>query len=365
MELEVHKIANCCSRSFLALLLGAGVAGGFSVSAPAGDKIEFSSLDSEDLARPDVERAESEPADVRSIFSLDGVLPQEVNRYPLVPIAGDPPARRNDESALNRRSGADALSLSLDLAGFGQDSRDRFGLNGSLENSTWQMSDTNYSSKPASNYLDTMEAWGNSENLNSLASGMDKLDPRSAQLGARLESAASLERRALQNGLAVGDAAKTWASRKNDASGSGDRTSATDVLKSQNKSLSGVNYGLFRSLPPFDDARAYRAWGSGSLLSSDTSLKSPLDSSETGNGVNKSSAVRTPPFSSGKNSGNLDQGNWGGVPTIGGLGDDLGAGYQYGGSSAARKPAAPPLQPWAQRQQGGATLAWPKMPGAN
>jgi hypothetical protein len=343
-------IPHRCSRSFLALLLAAGASGGFFVSAPAGDKIEFSSLDSEDLVRPAVERAESgESPDVLSLLSIDNVLPQQEEPYPVASNAGDAVARRNDELSLNRRSGNDRLSMELD----------KFGQNGGVENSTWETPATNYSSKLASNYLDTMGAWEKPENLNGLGPGMDKLDPRYAPPGARLESPASLERRALQIGFEAGDAAsKSWTSRKDDASSSSDRTSTAEMLKGQNKTLFGADYGLFRPL-------SQSAWGSASMLPSDPSLSSPLDAAAAGRSPYKPSIGLAPSFSSGKNSGNPDPGNWGGVPAIGGLGDDLGAGYQNAGSSAARKPPVSPLDAGAQRQQGGATLTWPKMPGAN
>jgi hypothetical protein len=336
----------------LALLLVAGVSGGFAVSAPAGDKIEFSSLDSEDLARPAVERAESEPPDVLSLLSFDNGVPQDVDSYPMVSIAGDAATRRDDELSLNRRSGNDGLSVELD----------KFGQNGGLENSTWETPATNSSSNPASNYLGTMEAWGKSDNLNGPGPALDKLNPGYGQPGARLQSPASLEQRALQNGLGVGDdASRFWTSRKDDASGSSDRTSGADVLKAQNKSLSGANFGLFRPLSQFYGSKAASAWGSASMLPSDPSLRSPLDASEAGRSLYKSPIGLTPSSPS----GNQDPGNSTGLPAMRGWGDDLGAGYQNANPAAARKPAFPPLEPGAQRQQGGATLPWPKMPGAN
>ena len=65
----------CSSRSFLALLLGAGVSGAFAASALAGDKIEFSPV-SETLAMPKVDRPDSEPDDALSGFSFGQPVPQ-------------------------------------------------------------------------------------------------------------------------------------------------------------------------------------------------------------------------------------------------------------------------------------------------
>jgi len=347
-------IPYCCSRSFLALLLGAGVSGGFSVSAPAGDKIEFSSLNSEDLARPTVDRAESESPDGVSIFtivSIDNALPQPQQPYSPMPPAAGTRGRRNDDLSLNFRSGNDGLSAGPD----------RLGQNGGSDNPTWDTHATNYSSsKPASNYLDEVGAWEKSQSLNGMRPGTDKLEPRYGQPGARLESATLLERRALKNGYEAGDAAsKSWTTRKEDAASASEKTSIAEMVKEKNKSSFDASYGLFRPLSQFYGSKASSAWGSASMLPSDPSL----DASDAGR--NKSLSSRLPSFSSGKNFGNQDPGNASGLPAMSGWGNDLGAGYQGAAPAAARKPPAPPAQAGPQRPQGGATLAWPKMPGAN
>ena len=143
---------NCFSRSLLALLLGAGMPGGFSASVLAGDKIEFSSLDSENLAAPSADRTESEPSSIfpSSLFHDQSSLPQNI--YPLMPPVTESPALR--VGGLNTRNGNDGLGSDLE----------RPLLNDGLGNSIWEANATNNFFQPASNYLGGLDAWGRPQN---------------------------------------------------------------------------------------------------------------------------------------------------------------------------------------------------------
>jgi hypothetical protein len=337
----------CCSRSFLALLLVAGVSGGFSTYAPAGQKIEFSSLDSEALATPTVESAVGESEDIFSAFlSYNNRVPGAGDIYPLFPAAEEAPARLGeDRNSLNGNGG-----LGSEL--------DRSGQNGGLGNSPWETSATNYAYKPASNSVDELGAWGETGIPNGLGRGMDNLVSRYGLADAGLESALLLERRNRQSGFDAGNSGtKAWASRKEDGYDTGAKTPIADLLRQQSRSLPGAGYGLFKPVTQLFGSKA-------PMLSSDSSMISPLDAGETGYNAYNGSSASDLSLSSGKNSGKQDAGNASGISGMRAWGDELGASLQAADPAPARKPPVPPAQAGAQRQQGGATLPWPKRPGS-
>ena len=344
----------CCLRSSLALLFGAGVLGGFPSSAAAGDKIEFSPA-AETLAKPKVDRPDLESADAFAGFDFGKPGPQMGIIYPMPPPAPAPSRRNNGSDLLNETGG-----LGPGLDSFEQG--DGFG------KSAWDSYDTNYSSKPggnASNYWSAARAWENADNPEGLGRGADRLDPRYGQSDARLDSLNSLERRDRPADFVLGATEdRSWASRREDASGSGGRTSLADALKQQNKSFFGANSGPFKSISSLSDSRAASVWGSLSLLPPDRSSTSPTDALEPGYNGSKDPAARAPSPGSGKTFGNPDAGNPGGLPAMRPFDDGLGLGSQASQTPAARKPPPLPASAAAQPQRGGAFLSKPKDPNS-
>lgn len=334
-------ISFCRSRSSLVFLLGAGVSGALAASALAGDKIEFSPA-ADTLAMPAVDRAESEPADA-SPFSLRSPAPDQGMLFPLMlPPVAQPSRRKPDPNLRNANGGS------------GTD-QEKSGQTGSVERSAWDTSATDYSSKPASNYLNGVKAWGTSGSPDDLGRGTDKLDPRYVQPDARQGSLTSPERRDGQNDTGLGPTGnRDWAFRHEDASASGAKTSLADAFKQPNKLLSGANPGMFKSL--FSAPGAVSAWGS----LPDQSLLSPPSSADSGYNAYKDSSGRALP---GRNSTKLDEGNTGGLPAPSAWGNLPGYGFQSPGSAPAlRITPSPPVTGAPPRQQGGATLAFPKKP---
>jgi len=341
----------CCFRSFLALLLGAGVSGGFSGSALAGDKIEFSTA-SETLAKPKVDRPETEPADAFPAFDFGSPGPQPGGMiYPMTPTPAPAPSRRNNGLSLQNETGR--LGSGLDL----------LEQNDGFERPAWDLHGTNYSFKQdssASNYFGAARAWETPENANSLG-GTDRMDARRGQPDARLDSLNSLERRVRQPDLGFGgEGEKPWVSRRDDPYGSGARTSISDWLKQQNKTSFLANPGAFKSTPLPFDSKASSAWGSPSTLSEDRSLGSPMDSTEPGYTGYREPTASAPP----KRLGSQDEGNPAALPAMRPAGDGLALGSQASQPPQARKPLPPPASGPGQSQKGGATLARPKDPNS-
>ena len=338
----------CCFRSFLALLSGAGVLGGFPASALAGDKIEFSRA-SETLAEPKADRPDSEPPDAFSGFDFGNPEPETGIVY--LPTPAPAPSRRNAGPNLQNGTG-----------GLGSD---KFGQDDSFERSPWQSYATNYSSGRdgiASNYLSAARAWETPENPDGLGGGVDRMDSRYGQADARVDSLNSLERRDRQVEFGSGAAGyRPWAYRREDASGSGAKTSFADLLKPENKSFFDANPDRFNPISQSADSRASRAWGSPSIFPADRSLTSP-DSTEPGyNGYTDPSA-RAPSLNSGRGFGKQDEGNSTGLPAMRPYDDGLGLGYQAYQPAPTRKtpPSTTPGAP--QPQKGGATLSKPRDP---
>ncbi len=341
----------CRSRSFLALLLGAGVSGGLPASAQAGDKIEFSRA-SETLALPTVDRPKSEAADDSSDFAFRNSAPPAQIIYPVMSLPTEAPARRAGER--NARNGNG--DLGSDLA--------RFGLNDSFENPVWGTYATDYSSKPASNYFNAMKASGTSENPDGLGRGLDRLDSRYGQGDARLESLTPAERRDRQNDLGFGNAGnRSLGSRTNDANGPGGGTSLADLLQKQNKPLLENRPGLFKSLSPFSGSKASGDSMFSSLMPSASPLISPLDGMATGYNGYKEQAGRTPSLTPGKIPDKADEGLSRGLPGLSVWGDTPGFNLQAS-QPAQRKPLSPASPGGAQRQQPKVILDFPKKPGS-
>jgi hypothetical protein len=325
------------------------MAGWFAASAAAGDKIEFSTLETETLAPPAVDRAESEPAVFLAGFSLNYSPPPTSEIYPFVSTAAEPVGRRDNE--FNSRHGTDGLGSDLE----------KTWRNDRAEDSSWNTSATNYSSKPASNYLDTLDAWGRPVTAGGPGRGMDRFDSRYGQASERLDSSTALARRERQIGLNSGDAGFRSRSANNDGdSSSATKTTVADLLNLQSRSYLDGSYGLFKPLSAYDDARVSSAWGS----PSDGLLSSRLDAGDAGYGVNKTPSTRSSSMSSGRNFGGRDQGNSGGWSGMTAWGGGQGVGYQSPSPAPARKPLAAPGTSGAQGQMGGASLPRPKMPGS-
>ena len=185
----------CCSRPFLALLLGAGGWGCCS-SALAGDKIEFSRA-SETLAMPQADHPEDDPANAFSALSflnINSAPPQRTMPYQMMLPSSEPPSRRNGDR--NSPNGHDALGSDFESSG----------QNGSLENPAWAAYGTNSSSKPAPNDLNEVKAWSSPDNLDSLGRGMDRMDSRYSQPNAPLGSLTPSEKRDRLNDFGLGNA---------------------------------------------------------------------------------------------------------------------------------------------------------------
>lgn len=350
----LENMPFCCSRSFLALLLGAGVSGGLPVSALAGDKIEFSRA-SEALVMPTVDRPKSEPEDAFSAFSLKNPASQPRMLYPTLSVPAAAPSRRNND--LDHRNGNGGLGSDLE----------RFGQYDSFANPIWEKDATNYSSKPASNYFNAMRASGTSENPDVLGRGMDRMDSRYGQTDARSESLIPSVRRDRQTDFGFGNTGnRSWTSRTDNAYSFGAGTSLADLLQQQkqNKSLLGARPSLFKSISPFSGSKSSSALLSPSLMPSGSPLISPLDATETGYNVYKEPAARTPSLTPGKMSDKQDEGLSRGLPALSAWGDMSYGFTLQAPQPAVRKPPSPPPPGGPQRQQGGATLPWPKKPGS-
>jgi hypothetical protein len=343
-------MSRCCLKSFLALLFGAGVLGGFPASALAGDKIQFSHA-SETLAKPKADLPDTEqPGAFSGIEFGNPGLDVEVV-YPMMPPPAPAPSRRNDDLSLQNRTGG---------LGSGSDRSEPYDAFGK---SLWESDGTNYSSNPdskSSNYLSAARAWGTPENPDGLGLGMDRMDSRNGQANPRLDSLNPLGRRDRQGELGSGAMGeRSWAFRKSDANGSSAKTSIADLLKQQGKSSSGAGSSLFKSSSLFPDSRA---WGSLSVLPPDRSLTSPMDSTEPGYNADKELSSRATSLGPGKGLGNQDEGNLGGMSAMRSSGNGPGP-----GSQATQPPPKPPPSSTpgpGQPQKGGARLSGPKMPGS-
>ena len=340
-------ISFCRSRSSLVFLLGAGVSATLAASALAGDKIEFSPA-ADTLAMPAVDHAESEPADA-SPFSLRSPAPDEGMLFTLMPPPVAPPSRRKSDPNLRNAKG-----------GSGTD-QEKSGQNGSDEKSDWDTSATEYSSKPASNYFNGMKAWDTSGNPDGLGRGTDKLDARYVQTDARQGSLNSPERRDGQNDTRLGlTGNKAWASRQEDASASGAKTSLADALKQPNKLLSGANSSISKSL--FSAPGAGSAWESSPLIPSDQSLFSLHNTTDPGYKAYKDSSGRALP---GRSSPRLDEGITGGSSVPSAWANLPGYGFPSPDPAPAYRPPLSPVPAVApQRQQSGMSLPMPRKPGS-
>lgn len=339
----------CRLSSFLALLFGAGVLGGFPASALAGDRIEFSQA-SETLAKAAADRPDSEPADALHGLGLGNTGPMPDMPYPMMSFPAASPSRRND--GLDFQNGTDSLSSGMD----------RLGQNDGFARSPWDTYATNYSSKPdsnASNYLSATRAWGTLEDPYALGRGADRMDSRYGSAEGRVDSLNPSERRDRLAEFGLGATAnRVWAARRED--GSGTRTSIADLLKQQNPSSFGANPGLFKSSSQFSDFRASSAWGSLSLLPSERSLTPPLDSTEPGYNGNRE--PRAP--SSGTGRSYQNEGEAGGTVAMRASGDGLGLGFQATRPPPARKPLPSSTPGAGKLQRGGVTLPWAKDPNS-
>jgi len=347
---SLQIMSCCCSRSFLALLLGAGVSGGLPGSALAGDKIEFSRA-SETLATPAVDRPKSDPADAFSDFSLKNAVPQP-QLYPMVSLPAAAPSRRNHDG--NLRNGEGGLGSDLE----------RFRQNNGFENPIWEMDATNYSSNPATNYFNTLRASGTWDDPAGLGRGLDKLDSRYGQGDGRLDSLTPSERRDRQNDAGVGNAGNSSrTTRAEDAYGPGGGTSLAGLLQKQNKSRLEARPGLFKSISPFSGSKYSGDLMSPSLMPSDSPFISPLDAAETGYNVYKEPSGHLPSLTPGRITDRQDEGISRGLPGPSAWGDMPGLNYQAP-QSTLRKPVTPASPAGVPRQQGGATLPFPKQPGS-
>jgi hypothetical protein len=340
--------------SFLALLLGAGVSGGFLSPALAGDKIEFSHA-SDSLALPAVDRPETQPdKDLSSFFKKPA--PRVTMPY-VVPTAEAPSRRFIDHSLRNGNGGLDS---------------DRPGLerNTSLDNSPSDAyASPNYSYKPASNSVDSLRAWGTFESPDPLGRGLERMDARRSQAGARLDPSSQAEGRDRRNELGLGSyASRLGALRADDAYGSDARNSLSDLLRPQDKSSPEANPGQFKSTSAFSESRALSAWAtsaSGSVRPSDSPSLSPLDAAAAGYNAYQGTSGRAPSLGYGKNPGRQEQGFSSGLPAFRAPGDMPGFGFQPPKTAPPRKPLPTPSQgPSGQQKPGAPVLEFPKMPGS-
>jgi hypothetical protein len=347
----------CSLKSFLALLLGAGVLGWLPAAALAGDKIEFSRA-SESLALPTVDRPESEPADAFSLVTKYS-SPQPPMFYPIITTPAPAPVRRNDDrNARNGNSG-----LSSDLGSFGQ--------NSDFENPFWESDNPNYSSKPSSNYSNSTKAPGSLENLDRLDPALDRLnsrlDPRYGQPNARLDSLLNPSaRRDRLNDPALDSAGrKNWTSRSQDAYGSARETSVSDFLRSQGPNAPREpKTGLFKPASPFAASPSPYASLSSSLAPPISSIAAPLDATESHESLYKESSGHLQPLGPVGSNERAGDGLPRGIPGLSVWGDAPGFNLHTPPPAPPRKPPANQSQMGPQRQQGGAVLPWPKKPGS-
>lgn len=345
----------CCSRSFLAILLGAGGLGVLPASALAGEKIEFSSA-SETLAMPQVDRPENEQANAFSALSflnLNSAAPQQTMPFQMMPPPAETPSRRNgDRNSPNKHDG-----LGSDLESFGQ--------NGSLDNPAWASYGTNSSSKPAPNDLNAVKAWNAPDNPEGVGRGLDRMDSRYGQPNGLPGSLTSSEKRDRLNDFGLDNpGTRDWVLRREEASKLDAKTRINDFLSQQNKSPADENSSLFKSVFQFGGSKSFSA----GLAPSERSPLSPLDAAETGYNANKEPSARPPALARGRSSGNQDERAVGGLSATSAWGGEVpGLGSRSAQpvySHKAPSSTSSSSQGGAQRQQVGKDLKWPKNPNS-
>jgi hypothetical protein len=355
----VKNLSLCWLKPLLPLLLGAGMPGGWSAPALAGDKIEFFSTSSEDLEMPKAERPDEEQADILSGFSFK--KPDSISgmtQYRMTTAPTETPARRNNDRNFwgeNPRKDNGGLGWEMDR----QDQNNPF------EDFSWGGRATNSTSKPATNDLNSLGAWRTSDSPNDLARDIRRTDPRYGQLDPRLESLNPSAMRDSQNDFGPGSAElRPWAARKEDAYGSSARKPDADLLKSQNRSLFGDNLGLFNTTSRFSGLRTLSAFGAAPAMPSVSPFLPPLSAAEPDYNGYKEPPARASSLGSGRFSGNQDPGSAGDLPALRAWDDMPGPASPASQPAPPRKPAAPGSQPGAQQQQSGnaMNLPRPKMP---
>ena len=334
----------CCSWSFGALLLGAGILGGLPAAALAGDKIQFSRV-SDGMPMPTVDRADSEPPpNGFSPFIFENAGPQVAIPYPMMPPPEQAPARRTDGS----RNSDDRLGSELQRQP-----------DDSFDNPLWG-SPTNYSSNPANKYdANPLKPGGSAEYPD--GRNLDRTDPR---YGQRLDSFDPSARRDHQLDGYGTTPNRSRSSRLDDAYDASTKTRNADWLKRQNDPLFGGNSSKQSS--SIFGSKSSSAWDGSSLGPlngpSESSLITPLDSTSPGyNAYNPQSRPQALPF--GKTPGSQDDGN-STVNDFRAWGSSESLFHSQPAEPVPRKPLPAPSLGGPPRQEGGAFLPWPKRPGA-
>jgi hypothetical protein len=361
-ELRYHRrvknLSLCCLKPFLVLLVGAGMPGGWSVPALAGDKIEFYSTSSEDLQMPTAERSDAEQMDLFSGFPFNKAGSISGTPYPMMTSSAGAPARRNNERNFwGEKPRNDTGGLGLDA--------DRQDQNSPFGDSRWGERATNSPSKPATNdLLNSLGAWRNSDNANDLGRDLRQPDLRSGQPHARSDSLNPSAKRDSQNDLGSGSGGlRPWAADKEDASSFSIKKSGADQLKSQNRSLFSDNPGLFNPASRLSSLRTLSAWQTSPLMPSVSPFLSPLNAAEPANNGFKETPARSSSLGSGRYSGSQDPGA-AGLPALRAWDEVPGLASPASQPAASRKPAGSASPPATQQQQSGnaMNLSRPKMP---